>query len=292
MPSQDASAVLAAAGEFGPRLSCTEYQEIAGFARAHFGLDLKAGKEELVTARLSKKLRRGGFRSFRDYLNTAIADKTGRCLEELIDALTTNHTSFLREPAHFDLLRALSAAEFAAVPVLRVWSAACSTGEEPYSIAGCLTCGGDREPRRWEIRATDISTRVLETARRGVYANGSLKSLPAEWLPACFQRGRGRWDGYYRVRPEIAARIHFERVNLLDSGSGDGKWHVIFCRNVMIYFDKPTQQRVVARLAAALEPGGYLMIGHSESLTGIASGLEYVRPATYRNRSSSGKRSR
>jgi len=274
-----------------PRLTRAEYDEITQFARSHFGLDLKAGKEELVTARLSKKVRQGHFRSFSDYFAHAQSDRTGQSLIELVDALTTNHTSFLREAAHFELLRKLATTEFASVPVLRIWSAACSTGEEPYTIASCLAAGAKRDPNRWEIRATDISTRVLETAKKGVYSASSLQSLPGGWLGACFQRGHGASDGLYRIRPEFAARVRFARLNLVEAGPTETGWHIIFCRNVMIYFDKPTQQQVVQRLASTLEPGGYLMIGHSESLNGITSGLEYVKPATYR-KSMAGARGR
>lgn len=269
------------AAEAPPQLSRAEFAEISRFAREHFGLDLKAGKEELVSARLSKRIRQGGYASFGEYLAAATSEGTGESLLELINALTTNHTSFLREPAHFDLLKKLVETEFAGIPVLRVWSAACSTGEEPYTIAGCLAAAG-RSPRTWEMRATDISTRVLDAARRGVYPAAAAAALPMEWVRAVFLRGQGRSEGWYRVRGEIAGRIRFERLNLIAAEPVEAGWHVIFCRNAMIYFDKPTQQQVVRRLAGALAPGGYLLVGHSESLAGVDHDLDYVQPATYR----------
>ena len=138
--------------------------------------------------------------------------------------------------------------------MLRIWSAACSTGEEPYSIACCLAAAARREPQRFEILATDISTRVLEQARRGIYSASTLASLPPDWVRAGFLRGQGKSDGLFRVRPEVAARIRFERFNLVETTRPHGGWHVIFCRNVMIYFDKPTQERVVARLSEGSWP--------------------------------------
>lgn len=265
-----------------PRLTAAEFSAICGFARERFGLDLKAGKEELVAARLAKKMRRGGFSSYRDYFEAALGDASGRALTELIDALTTNHTSFYREPAHFDLLARVARSEFESTPVLRVWSAACSSGEEPYTIAACLCGGCSRPPSRFEIRATDISSRVLETARRGVYPANAVEALPLEWRRAAFLRGEGRSQGWYRVRPDVMARIRFEPINLIETPAGSSRWHCVFCRNVMIYFDKPTQERVVNWLAGALEPGGYLFVGHSESLAGIHHPLSYAGPATYR----------
>ncbi len=264
-----------------PRLTTAEFARISRFAYERFGLDLRAGKEELVAARLSKKIRQGGFNSFGDYLEAAIGDKTGDELGAMIHALTTHHTSFYREMQHFELLESLVKTEFARLAQLRIWSSACSTGEEPFSIAGCVAA---IRPNRmsWEVLATDVSSDVLETGRRGLYSEQAVTSLPSAWQKACFQKGHGKSAGWFRVRPEIQERVCFETFNLVDQSPIHGKWHVIFCRNVMIYFDKPTQDRVIQRLSASLEPGGYLLVGHSESLTAASHGLEYVCPATYR----------
>ena len=262
------------------RIRPAEFEQITRFARQHFGLDLKSGKEELVVARLSRMIRQGNFNSFGAYFEAVMADPSGARKVELIDALTTNHTSFLREPAHFEKLTQLLAQDFAKVPVLRIWSAACSTGEEPYTLACCLTAAG-REPGSWEMRATDISSRVLAQAKRGIYREDAMASLPESWRRTSFLRGQGRSAGWCHIRPQISERIRFERFNLIENTPVNGNWHVIFCRNVMIYFDKKTQEHVVGRLAGALEAGGYLMVGHSESLTGVAHGLKYIQPATY-----------
>jgi len=272
------------------KLTASEFQQIRELAYQRFGLDLKRGKEALVASRLGKKLRKLGFRSFAEYHRHVLADSTGDALVELIDALTTNHTSFLRERAHFEFLARAANEEFRAVSMLRVWSAACSSGEEPYSIAMCLAQALSKSPaRQFSIRATDISTRVLNTARRGVYPASGFNDVPEPWRSAYLLRGRGASDGFYRVKPELAQRIEFDRLNLIEPFPDRGRFHVIFCRNVMMYFDKPTQQNIVQRLSACVERGGYLFVGHSESLTGIEHALQYVRPATYRNAAAGGR---
>jgi len=276
------------AGEL--KLSASEFQQIRELAYQRFGLDLKRGKEALVASRLGKKLRQLGFRSFAEYHRHVLADSTGDALVELIDALTTNHTSFLRERAHFEFLARAANDEFRAVSMLRVWSAACSSGEEPYSIAMCLAQALSKSPaRQFSIRATDISTRVLNTARRGVYPVSGFDDVPEPWRIAYLLKGRGASNGFYRVKPELAERIEFDRLNLIEPFPDRGLFHVIFCRNVMMYFDKPTQQNIVQRLSACVERGGYLFVGHSESLTGVEHALQYVRPATYRNLAAGGR---
>lgn len=271
-----------------PRLSRAEFDEISRFAREHFGLDLRPGKEDLVAGRLWKPVRAGGYGSFGEYFEAARADPTGQQLSALIHALTTHHTSFHREPAHFAALSSLLTHELAGVSPLKLWSAACSTGEEPYSMAACVAAHRP-DPRSWEMLATDISAPVLETARRGLYPAAAVVAVPEAWQRAAFLKGRGKAEGWVRVRPEIAARIRFETFNLTEATPSASSWHVIFCRNVLIYFDQPTQQRVIARLAAALAPGGFLMVGHSESLAGVAHQLSYVRPAIYRTGPAKGK---
>jgi chemotaxis protein methyltransferase CheR len=271
------------------QLTAREFREISDLAYQRFGLDLKSGKEALVAARLGKKLRKLGFQTFAEYHRHILADSTGDALIELIDALTTNHTSFLRERAHFEFLARAAREEFRDISPLRVWSAACSSGEEPYSIAMCLAEALAKSPARdFRILATDISTRVLDTARRGVYPVGRFSDVPDALRRAYLLRGRGESDGFYRVKPELAKRIEFDRFNLIEPFSQRGLFHVIFCRNVMMYFDKPTQQDIVQRLSGCLERGGYLLVGHSESLTGVEHALQYVRPATYRNQNAAG----
>jgi len=271
------------------KLTAAEFRQISDLAYERFGLDLKRGKEALVAARLGKKLRKLGFQTFAEYHRHVLADATGDALIELIDALTTNHTSFLRERAHFEFLARAANEEFRAVSTLRVWSAACSSGEEPYSIAMCLAEVFVKAPvRQFRILATDISTRVLAAAGRGVYPVSRFDEVPEAWRRAYLLRGRGESAGFYKVKPALGQQVEFARLNLIEPFPPRPPFHVIFCRNVMMYFDKPTQQNIVGRLGGCLEPGGYLFVGHSESLTGIEHGLQYVRPAVYRNQTPGG----
>ncbi len=266
-------------------LKAKEFATISALAREEFGLELGKGKEQLVAGRLGKLMRRLGLSAFPDYYRHVRGDRTGDALVELIDALTTNHTSFFREPAHFDFLVRRVFPEHAGRRAMRIWSAACSTGEEPYTIA--LTARehmGVQSLMLPRILATDISTRVLETARKGIYKADRFESGVAPWLRKHLLRGEGRWEGWYRMRPEIVGMVEFRRVNLIEPLPDVGGFTVIFCRNVMIYFNRETQEQLVNRLAARLEPGGYLFVGHSESLTGIQHGLQQIQPAVYRKR--------
>jgi chemotaxis protein methyltransferase CheR len=264
-------------------LNEAEFERIRALAHKEFGLDLRAGKEQLVSARLSKHVRKLGYRTFRDYLAYVQSDATGAALTNMIDALTTNFTSFLREPAHFDFLRQTVLPEFRDRPGIDIWSAACSTGEEPYSIAlSVLEELGDQALTSVRILATDISTRVLESAQQGVYQADRLTGLAPETVRRYFLRGERRWKGWFRVNAKVRQMIEFRRMNLTESFPSMPRFAVIFCRNVMIYFDRATQDRLVSQLTQCLEPGGYLFTGHSESLVHGSHSLEYVRPAMYR----------
>ena len=260
-----------------------EFANISRLAYEKFGLELKGEKRELVSARLGKKVRAMGCRSFQQYYEHVLDDRTGEALIELIDALTTNFTGFMREPSHFEFLCKEVLPGWLGRDRVRIWSTACSTGEEPYTLAFSLldALGSARRPR-FEFLATDISSRALQEARRGVYPAARLEKLPQGWLRTFFLKGQGNWAGSYRVKPEVARLIEFRRLNLIEPFSHAEPFSAILCRNVMIYFDKATQQTLVRNLAARLEPGGYLLIGHSESLTGIDQPLTYVRPTVYR----------
>lgn len=272
----------AAACELRP-LSGKEFDKFAALARQKFGLDLRKGKEELVAARLGKQVRGSSFRSFGEYYDHLLADPTGEALMSMINALTTNHTSFFREQAHFEFLTGTVLAEVSSKPAFRLWSAACSSGEEPYSIL--MTLAQAMQPsqfERVEILATDISTRVLRIAERAIYPEERLQGVPRAVQARCLLRGEGKSAGYYRVKPDLVRHVQFRRMNLIEPLPPMPAFDVIFCRNVMIYFDRPTQEGLVNRLAERLEPGGYLLVGHAESLTGVQHALEYVKPSIYR----------
>ncbi len=257
-------------------------QQLARLAYEQFGLDLGEGKEGLVTSRLGKKMRERGIDSLDDYCAFVQADASGTALTELIDALTTNHTSFFRESKHFDFLKDVAFPAWRGRRSLQIWSAACSTGEEPYSLAMTLLEQLGPEAQTVQILATDISTRVLSTAAKGLYRQDSFPQPLAPWLTKYLLRGRNSFDGWYQIKQDVRRMIRFDQVNLIRPLPAMPPFAAIFCRNVMIYFDRPTQEQVVNRLAACLEPGGYLFVGHSESLSGIKHSLEYVCPATYR----------
>ena len=266
-------------------LTHREFALISELAHAEFGIELGPGKEQLVAARIGKLMRHLCFSNFRDFYKHLQADHTGQYLIQLIDSLTTNHTSFFREQAHFDFLVNPICSQWASSRPMRIWSAACSSGEEPYTIA--LIASELFKARREalpHILASDISTRALETARNGAYPAQRLQHATVPWLRKHLLRGEGHWDGWYRMRPEIIDMVDFQRINLVQSWPDIGRFDVIFCRSVMIYFSHQTQTQLVNRLAECLQPGGYLFVGHSETLTGIQHGLQHVQPAIYRKR--------
>lgn len=260
-------------------LAPQEFDQIRQLAYRTFGLDLKSGKEELVSARLRKLVRAGGFHSFQDYYRSIVQDRTGESLLAMIDALATNHTSFMREPDHFQFLRDQVVPWLNTFEPIDVWSAACSTGEEVWTLAMVL---GEALPnRRVRISASDISNKALGFAQRAVYPVERCHGLSAAWVSRYFA-AEGRPPVSYRIAPSLRSQVTFRRLNLIESYSWPQAFPVIFCRNVMIYFDQKTQERVIAGLARHLAPGGYLFVGHAESLTRVSHSLEYVRPAIYR----------
>ena len=262
-------------------ISPAEVQQIADLAYRSCGIDLSRGKQQLIQARLGKKIREGKFSSFKQYYQHVVADQTGEELTALLDALTTNFTSFLREPAHFEFLRK-SILPHLEGPI-RIWSAGCSTGEEPFTIAfSLLEELGPGAFWRCRILAADISTRALGAAERAVYPMDRFSDFPLDSLPKYLLRGTQSWEGWYRVKPSIRGMIEFRRLNLIEPFHHPQPFQVIFCRNVMMYFDKATQADLVNRFARSLAPGGYLFTGHSESLTGLAHPYEYIQPAVYR----------
>jgi chemotaxis protein methyltransferase CheR len=262
-----------------PELTRKDFDRIRDLAHAKFGLDLRDGKERLVSARLARHVRGGGFRSFSDYVDHVVQDRTGESLINLINALSTNHTSFFRESRHFDFMDSRILPEHAGGD-LRIWSAACSSGEEPYSIVmSILEKPRHLHPRTFAVLASDVSTKVLNFARTGCYSKDRLDSVPPLLRSKYFEKTA---EQQCRVVASLRNAIEFRRVNLMDRFDGVNRFDLIFCRNVMIYFNRATQADLVHRLGALLSPGGYLFVGHSESLSGIEHGLEYIEPAIYR----------
>ena len=260
------------------------YEYIIALIHQRCGIKLHDGKEQLIKARLGKRLRHYGMETLADYCRFL---RTGADEEEftlVVNALTTNFTNFLREEDHFHFMvqKALPTILPKCQRRFQVWSAASSTGEEPYTIAMYLA---EHFPvaQQWDWRVTgsDISTRVLAAAQRAVYPEERVQTIPTEWLRKYFQKGLGKWAGQYRVKPELSERVTFLQLNLIESYQHRRPFELIFCRNVMIYFDRPTQESLVNRLCQFLVPQGHLLIGHSESLTGLKVPLRCVRPSIY-----------
>jgi chemotaxis protein methyltransferase CheR len=253
-------------------------------SRIHLGKD----KKTLVSSRLAKRLRQLQLRSYHEYCELLRSTAGEEELRFLIDRISTNHTHFFREIKHFEFLRDTAlpqwqSAHARSAEPLRLWSAASSSGEEPYSLAIWLAEHlAPAASGRWLIEGTDISTRVLGLANQAVYDEERLQGVSDALLRRHFQKGVGNRQGQFRVKEELRERVRFHHLNLLQ---GEYPFHVpfdiIFCRNVMIYFDKPTQEDLVRRLADKLVPGGHLMVGHSESLSGIKHSLRLVQPAIY-----------
>jgi chemotaxis protein methyltransferase CheR len=251
------------------------------------GITLHRGKRALVVARLHRVLKSGGFASFAAYVRHVESDATGQELSALLDAITTNHTSFFREDEHFRYLatRVLPPLAETERPV-RVWCAACSTGQEPVSLMVTLMEAlPEAQHRRIRLLASDISTRALKTARAGVYPARTAAGVPHAILKSYFERGLGADEGKVRVRIGVRRAIEYRHLNLIEIDGLNETFDVVFCRNVMIYFDKAVQQRVVSTIERHLAPGGYLFIAHSESLNGLTHGLTWMAPAVYRRRS-------
>ena len=270
-------------------LTDRDMRALARLVYDHAGITLHDGKRALVTARLQKRLRHGQFRNFAEYVRFVENDPSGQEVVALLDAIATNHTAFYREAEHFDYLatQVVSSMQVARQRAMRLWCAACSSGEEPYTmamtLADALPPGGLSHVR---ILASDISTKALRTARDGVYRMDRVAGLRSEVLRRHFQKGLGEQAGLARVHPRLRAVVEFQRLNLLEVADLGGRFDVIFCRNVMIYFDRAIQQRVVNMLEHHLAPNGWLFLSHSESLTGIKHGLRWVGPAVYQRRDS------
>jgi chemotaxis protein methyltransferase CheR len=265
-----------------------EFRLISDLVYEHCGINLHDGKKELVRARLAKRLREGRFETFSDYIRYVMDDPTGREFSLLVDSLSTNLTKFFREDQHFEYLRSqllpriMTAKQTRHQMRIRAWSAGCSTGEEPYSIAITLL-EAIQGRGRWDVKllATDVSTRVLEQAKRGLYEKDRIEPIPPALRNKYLNPVRERGRDLHEVGDALRSVVLFRYLNLMQDWPVKGPLDFIFCRNVMIYFDKPTQGRLINRYYDLLGSGGVLFTGHSESLTGIDHKFRYVQPTIY-----------
>jgi len=276
--------------ETEPDLSEKEFSELATLVYNHCGINLREGKRDLVRARLAKQMRVGKFSSPQAYLRHVTADTSGAEFRGLIDAISTNLTSFFRESTHFDYLNStflpalMKNKRRNGERIIRAWSAGCSTGEEAYSLAMTLLESVEGAGK-WDIKllASDISTRVLDIARRGSYDLKRVQSIPASLRDKYFTAQSDSDEPTCQAVPLLRKIIAFRYLNLMAEWPFQGPFDFIFCRNVMIYFDSPTQERLISRFRQMLTRGGLLFTGHSESLSGINHDLQHVQPTIYAN---------
>ena len=272
-----------------PELNDKEFKHIAALVYDAFGIVLNQEKKSLVINRLGKTLRDRSLPSFAAYIHLVENDRSGAELSLLANAISTNHTFFYREPKHFDHLSQVALPDILKKQRakseydLRVWCAASSTGEEPWTLAMLIREALGSEVSRWHagLLATDISTRALNTAYRGAYGQDEVDQLPPEMRRKWF---RSRGDGLLEVVPELRSDLLFRRLNLVKEFKFKKPFHIIFIRNVMIYFDQQTKEDLARRLAQWVVPGGYLYIGHSESLGRNSAEWESMQPAVYRRK--------
>lgn len=261
-------------------LNDQEFKQFQSMIYDIAGISMSPAKKPLVSGRLAKRVKHHNLGSYGDYFKLLMNNGSSGELQTAIDLLTTNETYFFREPKHFDFMRNKVLPEHKPGKMFRLWSAASSSGEEPYSLAMLLADVLGASP--WEIVGSDISTRVLDRARSGLYPMERSEDIPQSYLKRFCLKGVGSQDGYFLVDGELRNRVRFEYVNLNETLPKMGEFDVIFLRNVMIYFDMETKRQVVARMLSLLAPGGHLVIGHSESLNGICDGLKVVLPSVYR----------
>jgi chemotaxis protein methyltransferase CheR len=261
-------------------LTDAEFELFRKWLYSTAGIHLAPAKQALVAGRLNKRLRVLGASTYRQYFDMLSSTTHPAAVSErqiAVDLLTTNETFFFREIGHFDFLRATLIPQWGKRPV-RCWSAASSSGEEAYTLAMVLAAhhGGD-----WQIVGTDISSRVVETARQATYAIERSKNIPLNYLREYCLKGTGDKAHSFRIAPEIRQRVSFSLANLQQSQNQLGKFDLIFLRNVMIYFDLPSKQRVLHNVIDRLKPGGLLFVGHAESLNGVTEQVKLVKPSIY-----------
>jgi chemotaxis protein methyltransferase CheR len=242
------------------------------------GISMSPAKKALVAGRLAKRLRHHGLNSYEAYFQ--LISRRQEELQVAVDLLTTNETHFFREQKHFDFLRQHVLPQRPPGRPFRVWSAASSSGQEAYSLAMLLADQLGEAP--WEVFGSDISTKVLEKASTALYALEQATEIPSAYLKAYCLKGVGNQAGQFTLEPALRRRVRFQQINLNEPLPQVGEFDVILLRNVMIYFEPQTKQQVVARLLERLRPGGWFIVGHSESLNGLAHDLVAEKPSVYR----------
>lgn len=261
-------------------LSEAEFRLLQRLFYDQVGIQLPPVKKPLVCGRLAKRLAALQLDSYQQYYKLLVSPQGGQELEIAIDLITTHETYFFREPQHFNYLQQKILPQLHGQADLRVWSAASSTGEEAYTLA--MVLDQHRSPKAWSVVGTDVSLAVLESARKGLFVEGRGEKIPPHYLKRYCLKGRDRYAGYFLVERELRERVEFRPNNLTSPAPELGLFDVILLRNVLIYFDLPTKQLVLKHVLERLRPGGWLMVGHSESLQGPPMRLEQLAPSIYR----------
>ena len=264
-------------------LTDQELKEMSDFVEKNYGIVL-IKKKTLIQGRLSHTLRERGLSSFREYMDLIYRDKSGVEITNFLNKITTNHSYFMREEEHFRFLRETVLPYLEANrpnKVLRIWSAACSAGQEPFTLAMAIDEYFGSRKAAWDttILATDLSAQILERAKRAVYPEGEIKDVSAAWRTKYFKKLP---DGNYQVCDKIRKEVIYRKMNLMDPFQFKHPFDLILCRNVMIYFDMDTKEDLVEKFYNVTVPGGYLFIGHSEGINRNATRFQYVQPAIYR----------
>jgi chemotaxis protein methyltransferase CheR len=275
-----------AATQNAPLMTDRELKQFSEFIYSELGIKITPTKKTMLQARLQRRLRTLNLRSYADYLDYLQSLKGLEVeLPQMVDAVTTNTTSFFREPKHFEFLARNILPTWQKKyghRTFSVWNAGCSSGEEPYTTAMVLMDHHERiSPLKFSIVATDISTDILHKAARAVYEEEKIATIPVEFRRKYLLRSKDKTKRLVRIVPELREKVSFRRLNFMDNFQFREKMDLIFCRNVMIYFDKKTQHELVGKFCNHLEPGGHLFIGHSESLSGTGLPLRQLAPATY-----------
>lgn len=264
-------------------LTDADFVRLYTYIKVHYGIDLSK-KKQLITSRLTNMLLQNGYQDFSQYTAEIVSGRNPEMVSAMLNRLTTNYTYFLREKEHFDFLSKTVLPELAdrhaQDHTVAIWSAGCSSGEEPYTISMYLKEFFDAKPGHWDTRilATDISQNVLELAQSPSYEADALSELPPLWRQKYFV---SKGDGQYTVSPSLRQNVIFRTFNLMEPIHFKRNFDLIFCRNVMIYFDTPTKEALVTRFFHATNPGGYLFIGHSEGLDKDTCPYRYLQPSIY-----------
>ena len=274
-----------------PKLTDGQFSRLQRFIEGELGIRMPPVKKVMLESRLQKRLRLLRIREFETYLDLAFSEqeRAGELIH-LIDVVTTNKTDFFREPDHFDILMQRLLPDMylnegiGRREPMQVWSAASSTGEEPYTLAMVLAeFAREQNDFNFRVLGTDISTRVLEAGRKAIYPEERVAPVSEELRKRYLLRSKESDRRLVRIRPELRRQVSFKRQNLMDDRYDiEGSFHIIFCRNVIIYFERPNQERILTSLVRHLRPGGYLFLGHSETLAGMSLSLQSVAPTVYR----------